>query len=180
MYASSIKPSLLSLGPLSSPSFLLFSLVLALQSRSRHNLSLPLSRFMGVELHGEESSIAIYCTELKSFSMCANLKCTCTFVPVHSIWIFSIWPHTNRQTDRRTYTHVLQCSHTSVGLTQARPNDVIITSTATIGYTTQLALSHPKNQERGLVILVNIPVCAESPYLVMNRLKRKCTVSSWK
>ena len=27
------------------------------------------------------------------------------------------------QTDTQTYTHVLQCSHASVGLAQARPNN---------------------------------------------------------
>ena len=32
----------------------------------------------------------------------------------------SVYGHT--QTDRQTYTHVLQCSHASVGLVQARPN----------------------------------------------------------
>ena len=45
---------------------------------------------------------------------CPNLK-LCTFHS--SIKIFGIWPHANR----RTYTHVLQCSHASVGLAQARP-----------------------------------------------------------
>ena len=34
----------------------------ALQSRSGHNLSLAL-RFIGVQLHGEESSVTIHCTE---------------------------------------------------------------------------------------------------------------------
>ena len=33
-----------------------YSLAVALSSRSRHNLSLALSRFISVELHGEESS----------------------------------------------------------------------------------------------------------------------------
>jgi len=54
--------------------------------------------------------------------MCATLKCTCTFVSIRSIKIFGIWPHVRTQTDRHTYTHVLQCSHASVGLAQARPN----------------------------------------------------------
>ena len=30
---------------------------------------------------------------------------------------------TDRRTDRQTYTRVLQCSHASVGLTQAHPNN---------------------------------------------------------
>ena len=37
-----------------------------------------------------------------SFSTCANLKCTYTFVSVRSIKIFGIWPHVRRQ----TYLHV--------------------------------------------------------------------------
>ena len=31
---------------------------------------------------------------------------------------------TDRQTDRHAHTRVLQCSHASVGLTQARPNNL--------------------------------------------------------
>ena len=62
VYVSSIKPSLPYLGPLWSPSFL-FSLAPALQSRSRCNLSFTLSKFISIELHGEESSIAIHHTE---------------------------------------------------------------------------------------------------------------------
>ena len=30
-----------------------------------------------------------------------------------------------KQTDIHTYTRVSQCSHTSVGLTQARPNNIL-------------------------------------------------------
>ena len=96
-YAPSSFPYL---GLLWSP-LLLFSLASMLQSssspssRSRHNLSLTLSRLIGVELHSEESSVAfsrsigmeldsegsIMSTWtgtgiLKSFSTCANLKCT--------------------------------------------------------------------------------------------------------
>ena len=37
-----------------------------------------------------------------SFSTCTILK-SVTFVSVHSIKIFSIWPHANRQTDRHTH-----------------------------------------------------------------------------
>ena len=47
---------------------------------------------------------------LKSFSTCANLKCTCTFVKLYMA------------TSKQTYTRFLQCSHASVGLAQARPN----------------------------------------------------------
>ena len=46
---------------------------------------------------------------LKSFSTCANLKCTCT---VRSIKIFGIWPYVRKRTDRQTYIHMrlaMQC-----------------------------------------------------------------------
>ena len=39
---------------------------------------------------------------LKSFSMCASLKCMCTFVSIRSIKMFGIWPHVRRQTDIHT------------------------------------------------------------------------------
>ena len=45
---------------------------------------------------------------------------------------------TCKQTDRQTYTRVLQCSHASVGLTQARPNEK---STTCVG----LAQADPNN-----------------------------------
>jgi len=64
---SSIKPSLPYLSPLWSSSFL-FPLALALQSRSRHNLSLALCRFIGIELHSGESSIVF------SRSIAQNIK----------------------------------------------------------------------------------------------------------
>ena len=79
-------------------------LVPALQSSSspflslqtpRGNLSVAISRFISVELHGEES-----------FSTCAKLKCTCTFVSVRSIFIkYSVYGLTYvcRQTDRQTH-----------------------------------------------------------------------------
>ena len=90
---------------------------------------------LGVELHGEESSVTFsrYITVeldsegsiscqlahkiwiLKSFSTCANLECTCTFVSIRSIK-FSAYGH------EQTYTRVLQCSFASVGLTQAHLN----------------------------------------------------------
>ena len=40
---------------------------------------------------------------------------------VHSIEIFSIWPQASKQASRHTHARV-QCSHASVGLAQARPN----------------------------------------------------------
>ena len=54
--------------------------------------------------------------------ICGTLRYTRTFVSVRSIKIFGIWPHANRQTDRQTYTRILQCCHAGVGLTHARPN----------------------------------------------------------
>ena len=45
----------------------------------------------------EESFVA------QSFSTCANLKCTCTFVSVRSIEIFGIWPHVRTQTYIHTH-----------------------------------------------------------------------------
>ena len=44
------------------------------------------------------------------------------YVSIRSIKIFGIWPHVRTYADRQTYTRVLQCSHASVGLAQARPN----------------------------------------------------------
>ena len=60
----------------------------------------------------------IHRTTLKSFSTCATLKC----IPVPSVQLqFLVYGH--MQTDRQTYTRVLQCSHAGVGLAQARPNN---------------------------------------------------------
>ena len=42
-------------------------------------------------------------------------------ISTYSFKIFGIWPQTDRQTYIHTHTHA-QCSHASVGLTQARPN----------------------------------------------------------
>ena len=89
VYASSIKPSLPYLGPLRSASFL-FSLALALQSCSRRNLSFALSRFIGVELHGEESSIAIHRTERFNLARVQIWNAQCTYA--------------DRQTDVHTCT----------------------------------------------------------------------------
>ena len=100
MYASSIKPSLPYLGPLSSPSFL-FSLAPALQSHSRRNLSLALSRFIDVELHSEESSVAIHHTE--------SFKHVCKFEMYACIPLFRSFNlkfryiATRKQTDRHTH-----------------------------------------------------------------------------
>ena len=46
------------------------------------------------------------------------------YVSIRSIKIFGIWPHVRTYADRQTYTRVLQCSHASVGLAQARPNNM--------------------------------------------------------
>ena len=97
VYASSIKPSLPYLGLLWSPSFLL-SLAPVLQSCFRRNLSLALSRFIGVELHGEESSVAVHRTE--HFSTCANLKVRVPSFPFVQ-FKFSVYGHTQR--DKRTH-----------------------------------------------------------------------------
>ena len=66
--------------------------------------------------------------------MCANLKCTCTFISVHS---FSV----NGQAidGKHAYTLVLQCSHASVGLAQARPNQWLDKSQET-----HMNLGHPQ------------------------------------
>ena len=100
MYASSIKPSLPYISPLSSPSFL-FSSALALQSRSRRNLSLALSRFIGVELHSEESSVMIHRTE--SFKhVCKFEMYTC--IPSFRSFSLKFWYiATRKQTDRHTH-----------------------------------------------------------------------------
>ena len=75
----------------------------------------------GVELHGEDSSVAfsrsisvelvdgfhcvLTCTELKSFSTCANLKSMCTFISIRLIKIFGIWPYGPKQVTNQ-HTHV--------------------------------------------------------------------------
>ena len=110
------------------------SLAVALSTCSRRNLSLAHSRLIGVELHGEESSVAFSRSIGVEFDSEGSIMSTCTehyfeelqhvcnfemhvytFVSIHSIYIFSIWPHKD--------IHVrLQCSHASVGLAQACPN----------------------------------------------------------
>ena len=50
---------------------------------------------------------------------CLNLECTCPFVQLK----FPVYGY--MQTDIYTYTHVLQCSHASVGLVQAHPNNTL-------------------------------------------------------
>ena len=47
------------------------------------------------------------------------------YVSIRSIKIFGIWPHVRTYADRQTYTRVLHCSHASVGLAQARPNQLV-------------------------------------------------------
>ena len=69
------------------------SLAVALSSRSRRNLSLALSRFISVELHGEESFVAQKFQYVCKFEMHMYL---------HSIKIFGIWPHVRKQTDIHT------------------------------------------------------------------------------
>ena len=75
--------------------------------------SLPLSvmvrsrAFIGVEL--------VHQTWI-CFSTCANLK---------SVRSFKISVYGHKQTYIHTYTRFKQCSHASVGLTQARPNDIV-------------------------------------------------------
>ena len=55
----------------------------------------------------------------------SNLACLTHIhvrVPSFPFVQFLVYGHT--QTDRQTYTRVLQCSHASVGLAQARPNNI--------------------------------------------------------
>ena len=91
------------------------SLAVALSSHSRHNLSLALSRFIGVELHSEKSSVACVTfsrygsiTQRKALAwLCANLKCTCTFASVCSNFLYMA---IRTQTDIHT-THLAMQSH---------------------------------------------------------------------
>jgi len=50
--------------------------------------------------------------------MCTNLKYTRTFISVQLKFQYMA---TRKQTDRQTYTDILQWSHASVGLAQAHP-----------------------------------------------------------
>ena len=126
MYASSIKPSLPYLSPLSSPCFL-FSLAATLQSSSSPFLSLQkhcLSH--SVDLSALSYTVRSPASHIKKFQHVCKFEMhimTCTFVSVRSIKIFGIWPHIHIQ----TYTRVLQCCHASVGLTQARSGSPQIT-----------------------------------------------------
>ena len=56
----------------------------------------------------------------EEFSTCANLKCTCTFISIRSINIFSIWPHVAVGKQANQHTHA-SCNATPLvwGLTQA-------------------------------------------------------------
>ena len=58
----------------------------------------------------------------ENFSMCANLKFTYSGY-IHSLNLSFQYMATRRQTYRYINTRVLQCSHASVGLAQARPKD---------------------------------------------------------
>ena len=82
MHALSIKPSLPYLGPLSPPSCSpcrrRCSLAVALSSCFRCNLSLTLSRFISVELHGEESFVAQTFQHVCKFEMHVYLR-FCSF-----------------------------------------------------------------------------------------------------
>ena len=59
---------------------------------------------------------------LKSFSTCKIemhvYLCFCSF---NLNFQYKLWPHIRQQTDRQTYTRILQCSPASVGLAQAHP-----------------------------------------------------------
>ena len=111
------------------------SLAVALSSRSRCNLSLTLSRFIGVELHGEESSVASISVELDSEGSIVS-TCTELLEELQHVYKFEmhmylcirfvqVYGHTYIRTyirNKPTYTRVLQCSPASVGLAQAHPN----------------------------------------------------------
>ena len=89
------------------------SLAVALSSCSRRNFSLAFSIFIGIQLHGEESSI----TFSKSCVQIRNVR-----VPSFPFVQLNGHTHANRQIDRQTYTCILQCSPASVELAQAHPN----------------------------------------------------------
>ena len=93
------------------------SLAVLLSSRSRHNLSLTLSRFMGVELHSEEFSVAFSRSmgvELDSKGSIVSLNMNFVKFEMYvylsvsfcSIYIFGIWPHIFKQ----TYIHTASCN----------------------------------------------------------------------
>ena len=66
------------------------------------NLSLALSRLIGIELHGEEfSSVMILRRDPshRTFRTCANLKCTCTL----PLFPFVQFKYGHTQTDRHTH-----------------------------------------------------------------------------
>ena len=76
---------------------------------SRHNLSLALSKFIGIELHGEESSVAFsrfISVELDSEASIMSTRTEYEFwgaLACVQIWnalypIFGIWPHISKQT----------------------------------------------------------------------------------
>ena len=104
VYASSIKSSLPYPGPLWPPSFL-FSLAPVLQSSSslflslQWNLSLALSRFISVELHGEEAFVAQNIKKLKhvcKFEIRVYLR-------FHSFNLIFQYMATCMRTDRHTH-----------------------------------------------------------------------------
>ena len=78
------------------------------------NLSLMLSRLIGVELHSEEFSVVIHCTEHLPQVQIWNVR-------IHS-FPFVQFKFRYMATRKQTYTRVLQCSHASVELAQARPH----------------------------------------------------------
>ena len=80
-----------------------WSLAVALSSPSRRNLSCAL-RFINVELHGEESFVT---QNIKKFQHVCKSEMQ---VYLH------FRPFNLHHVRRQTYTHILQCSPTSVGL----------------------------------------------------------------
>ena len=105
VYASSIKPSLPYLGPPWPPSFL-FSLAPALQSSN--------SPFLSLQTPRGNPSLASHCCR-KLYHVCKiEMHVYLRFRSFNLTIRYNIWPHVRRQ----TYTRVLQCSHTSVGLAQ--------------------------------------------------------------
>ena len=78
------------------------------------NLSLALSRFISVELHGVESFIAQKFWHVCKFEMHVYLHFRSFNLK------FSVYGLTYVR--KQTYTRILQCCHASVGLAQACPN----------------------------------------------------------
>ena len=96
------------------------SLAVALSSHARHPEAICLSQSVDSSALSYTVRSPLSQRTLKSFSMCAKLKCMCTFVPFVQ-FKYSVYglTYVHRQTDMRMRFTI---SHASMGLAQARPN----------------------------------------------------------